>query len=291
MGVIWCVMGDMFPPHTHTHTLLAVGGHNIWCPPHFLGWTKITHFNISLCFTGPGHLPTPPWTFAPRTAVIDQWGAWATTWSDLHHHRLWEGSHQCTVHVRTQGCFYYLMQVTWRKIQSLGLTTHYRTDEDVQHFIGMLDGLALRDNIPEGLDPLVDYFDQTYVTGPFRRIQQPPISDGTHPHVSHPSNVQTFPVECTWCDCEWWLSNEQHVWSMESGVKYPCGPCSSHNMDTHWISMEGFFCCRGNTMTQWHWPAPKKWVRGHTKQLWKRLVTMCKQTLLVRSHYRPPWIA
>ena len=66
----------------------------------------------------------------------------------------------------------------WRTIQSRGLTTRYRADEDVRHFIGMLDGLAflpvddvpdgmlyLRDNIPEGLDPLVDYFDLTSVTG------------------------------------------------------------------------------------------------------------------------------
>ncbi|KAK2168214.1 hypothetical protein LSH36_19g06006 [Paralvinella palmiformis] len=31
---------------------------------------------------------------------------------------------------------------TWRKIQSLGLTTVYQSNEDVRHFIGVLDGLA-----------------------------------------------------------------------------------------------------------------------------------------------------
>ncbi|XP_041372748.1 uncharacterized protein LOC121386019 [Gigantopelta aegis] len=94
-------------------------------------------------------------------------------------------------HVHTQGCFYHLTQATWRKIQNLGLTTLFRSNKDVRHFVGMLDGLAflplddvpegmlyLRDNIPAGVEPLVDYFDQTYVTGSFRRIQQPPSNDG-----------------------------------------------------------------------------------------------------------------
>jgi len=75
---------------------------------------------------------------------------------------------------------------------NLGLTTRFRSDEDVLHFIGMLDGLSflplhdvpegmlyLRDNVREGFESLVDYFDQTYVTRSFRRTQQPPSGDGT----------------------------------------------------------------------------------------------------------------
>ena len=98
-------------------------------------------------------------------------------------------------HVRHQGCFYHLTQATWRKVQSLGLTTIYRADEDVRHFCGMLDGLAflpvddvpagmqhVRENMPtEELQPLLEYFDATYVTGKFRSIQPPPNDDGSVP--------------------------------------------------------------------------------------------------------------
>jgi len=63
----------------------------------------------------------------------------------------------------------------------------YRQRDDVQHFCGMLDGLAFLPlaDIPEGmayvrqqipadveeLQALVDYFDATYVNGPCRRVQ------------------------------------------------------------------------------------------------------------------------
>ena len=44
------------------------------------------------------------------------------------------------------------------------------------------DGMAyLRDNIPEGLEPLLQYFDQIYVSGTYRQIQLPQRPDGTMP--------------------------------------------------------------------------------------------------------------
>ena len=64
-----------------------------------------------------------------------------------------------------------------KSIQSLGLVQHYREEEDVKLFCGMLDGLAflqeddvpegmayLRENIPDGLESLQQYFDSTYVS-------------------------------------------------------------------------------------------------------------------------------
>ena len=88
------------------------------------------------------------------------------------------------------------MQSTWRKVQSLGLVTRYREEEDVKHFCGMLDGLAflplddvleglayLRDNTPEGLESLTDYSDSTCVSGGYRRIQPPPRPDGSVPPI------------------------------------------------------------------------------------------------------------
>jgi len=81
------------------------------------------------------------------------------------------------------GCFFHLTQSTWRKIQTLGLSTRYREDSSFRHFCGMLDGLAflheddvvaglawLRTVAPDGTDELVPYFDETYVTGCSRHL-------------------------------------------------------------------------------------------------------------------------
>lgn len=88
--------------------------------------------------------------------------------------------------VQVRGCFYHLTQATWRKIQELGLVPQYRDDEDFKLFCGQLDALAflptedipegimyLRGNTPPDAEPLVDYFDQTYVTGTYRRAGVP----------------------------------------------------------------------------------------------------------------------
>jgi len=55
--------------------------------------------------------------------------------------------------VNIYGCFYHLTQVTWRKIQILGLVQQYKDEEDVKLFCGMLDGLAFLpvDDVPEGM--------------------------------------------------------------------------------------------------------------------------------------------
>ena len=97
-------------------------------------------------------------------------------------------------HVNVNRCFYHLTQSTWRKIQSLGLVQHYRGEEDVKLFCGMLDGLAflpeddvpegmayLCENIPDGLESPRQYFDSTYVSGTYRQIQPPQCPDGTVP--------------------------------------------------------------------------------------------------------------
>lgn len=93
--------------------------------------------------------------------------------------------------VQKHGCFYHLTQATWRKIQELGLSNLYKENEDVRTFCGMLDGLAflpldkivdgmlfIRENTPPELEALVDYFDSTYVSGSFRRVQ--PVNPNAH---------------------------------------------------------------------------------------------------------------
>ena len=44
--------------------------------------------------------------------------------------------------VETHGCFFHLTQATWRRIQSEGLSTLYKTNVDFRLFCGMMDGLA-----------------------------------------------------------------------------------------------------------------------------------------------------
>ena len=87
-------------------------------------------------------------------------------------------------HVSHRGCFYHLTQNTWRKVQELGMVERYKNSDEVKLFCGMIDGLAflpvgnvsdgidyLRNSTPEGCERLLDYFDKTYVSGTFRRIQ------------------------------------------------------------------------------------------------------------------------
>ncbi|XP_076042354.1 uncharacterized protein LOC143026220 [Oratosquilla oratoria] len=94
-------------------------------------------------------------------------------------------------HVQVRGCFFHLTQSTWRKIQELGLVQLYSKNEDMKLFCGMLDALALlplcdvedrfrwlKNHIPDGAEPLVEYFDRTYVTGTFRRAQAIPGQTG-----------------------------------------------------------------------------------------------------------------
>jgi hypothetical protein len=91
-------------------------------------------------------------------------------------------------HINHQGCFYHLTQVSWRKIQQLGLVPLYNNGVDFRLFCGMMDGLAflpvldltngihlLRticpdDDPPKAAEPL-DYFDSTYISGRLRRDQ------------------------------------------------------------------------------------------------------------------------
>ena len=143
-------------------------------------------------------------------------------------------------HVRTQGCFYHLTQSTWRKIQDLGLVQKYRNEEEIKHFVGMLDGLAflpladveegmalLKNATPEGLEELVDYFDSTYVSGSISRVQPSQNNALTlqlrrRPPLFPPQTWNVHDVTLTGGDrtnnmCESW----NHAFSHLVGHKHP----------------------------------------------------------------------
>lgn len=86
-------------------------------------------------------------------------------------------------HVRIQGCFYHLTQCTWRRVQSEGLSTLYKEDDEVKQYCGMLDGLAflppsrvqdgmryLKTVTPPALEDLTEYFDTNFVSGPYKSV-------------------------------------------------------------------------------------------------------------------------
>ena len=104
-------------------------------------------------------------------------------------------------HVSIRSCFYHLCQSRWRRVQELGLTTAYKTNDAIRHMCGMLDALAflpiddisnglryIQEAIPDGeyrfaLESLVTYFDTTYINGALRRIQRPEETGGVKLHL------------------------------------------------------------------------------------------------------------
>ncbi|KAG7157461.1 putative Inosine-5'-monophosphate dehydrogenase 1b-like 14 [Homarus americanus] len=146
-------------------------------------------------------------------------------------------------HTTVQGCFYHLTQSTWRKIQDLGLVPLYKSNENVKKFCGMLDGLALlplddviagmeylKENTPDGLKELVDYFDATYTSSnppanPNNPL--PPVRLRHRPPVFPPAVWNVFESTITRGDrtnniCEGWnnsfrpLIGHQHpsIWTV-----------------------------------------------------------------------------
>ena len=80
------------------------------------------------------------------------------------------------------GCFFHLSQTVLRKIKDLGLTNLYCSSEEIRKYTKMLVALAfvpptditnvfesLHDVIPDELDDLVLYFEDTWIGRPCRR--------------------------------------------------------------------------------------------------------------------------
>jgi len=70
-------------------------------------------------------------------------------------------------------------------LQDLGLVNQYKDSGAVKLFCGMMGSLALlpvddlpagleflQENTPDGLEPLLAYFDSTYYSGTYRRVRQ-----------------------------------------------------------------------------------------------------------------------
>ncbi|MPC67205.1 hypothetical protein E2C01_061373 [Portunus trituberculatus] len=108
-------------------------------------------------------------------------------------------------HVQIQYCFYHLTQSTWRKIQALGPANQYQTDNTFRIFCGQLDALAilppnevlegmqhLKDTMPDDAIPLVEYFDQTYVSGQLK-LKQPQQQQQQDRETVAPIRIRRIP--------------------------------------------------------------------------------------------------
>ena len=190
-------------------------------------------------------------------------------------------------HVIIQGCFYHLTQSTWRKIQKLGLTDLYRTNEEFRLFCGQLDGLALlplaqvsagmdhlKQNAPEAAAGLVKYFDETYVSGPLRRR---PLADGVEDvHLRRAS--PRFPPEM-WNVHAATLENDQRTNNVCEGWNNGFAHLVDQKHPSIWKLIEHLQAEEKRVhvlmLKQERGIVTKKRVRQETHELQKRLHNLC----------------
>lgn len=201
--------------------------------------------------------------------------------------------------VATQGCFYHLTQSTWRKIQDLGLTDLYRSNDEVRHFCGMLDGLAflpedkvlegmafLREHTPAEVEPLVNYFDTVYVTGSFRRVQLGQLQPGGPPP---PIRVRNIPPRFgipLWNVHTATLEDRNRTNNMCEGWNTSFSQLIGHQHPSFWTAVDGLR--RDYALVSTHLlqhsrgqPMKKRQRRQHVQQQ-KRLRSLCQDIVAER---------
>ena len=147
-----------------------------------------------------------------------------------------------------RGCFYHLTQATWRKIQELGLVPRYRDDEEFK-LSGQLDALAflpldditagmmyLREITPLDAEPLVDYFDQTYVTGTYRHVRA-----GHGPPVMCARCVPPRFLPALWNVCEATIHGEPQTNNQCEGCNNRFTHLVRHMHPTIWVLIDAIW--------------------------------------------------
>jgi len=179
----------------------------------------------------------------------------------------------------------------WRKIKKI-----WALSENVKRFCGMLNGLALlplddvstgmqylRDNTPEGLEDLIVYYDSTYVSGTYRRIQ-PPANDPDGPlppvvlchwpptfppHVWNVFQITVDGGDCTNNLCKGWnnsfctLIGHKHpsIWTLIAGLQ------QDQAMVVTYVVQDNIGDC------------PHKWCRRSDKTFNECLKNLCNYRL------------
>ncbi|XP_053391565.1 uncharacterized protein LOC123557308 [Mercenaria mercenaria] len=185
------------------------------------------------------------------------------------------------------GCFYHLTQATWWRVQAEGLQAAYNSDEGVKTFCGKLDSLAflptadvangmevLREEAPENMTCLVDYFDANYVNGNFRSVVAPhgnlrlrKTSPRFCPTVWNVHEATLQDRDRTNNQCESWNHSFKHLVGHSNPSLWTVVSCL--NKDATMVEADILRCERGEP--------PKKRVKKSTKAHQQRLKTLCQQ--------------
>ena len=192
-----------------------------------------------------------------------------------------------------RGCFYHLTQNTWRKIQQLSLVDQYMTDDNVKLFCGMIDGRAflpvdavadgmgyLKDNTSDGLEGLLEYFDKTYVSGSFRRIQRAPVDGDDEVQPVRVRRVQPLFPPQLWNVHQATIDNEARTNNMCESWNNAFQKLIGYNHPTVWVAIEAFRKDQSSVETALYNNAngqpPQKRVKKVTKDLQQRLQNLCR---------------
>ncbi|XP_076065273.1 uncharacterized protein LOC143039285 [Oratosquilla oratoria] len=138
----------------------------------------------------------------------------------------------------------------------------------------------LRTVIPEQLSCLVDYFDATYVSGGYRRIQMPAERPGdVLPPLRMRRTPPLFPPEL-WNVHEVTLSGGHRTNNHCEAWNQAFTQMIGHDHPSVWIAIEALRKDQALVATTLLENArgqpPQKRQRRHTKDLQKRLSTLCK---------------
>ena len=156
----------------------------------------------------------------------------------------------------------------------------------------MLDGLALlpedkvqegmeyiKEDIPAGMEPLVEYFDSVYVTGTFRRIHAPELpADGPPAPLRLRHIPPRFPIP-VWNVHQATIEGRARTNNICEGWNNSFGKLIGHCHPTFWTAVDGLRKDLAVVVTQLmqhsRGQLPKKRERRATKEMQKRLQTLC----------------
>ena len=136
----------------------------------------------------------------------------------------------------------------------------------------------LKDNTPDGLEPLIDYFDNTYVSGQFRGIQLPVQSDGTIPPIRMRRSPPTFSPEL-WNVHDITLTNGSRTNNVCEGWNNAFRKLIGHAHPTIWRAIDSLRKDQAMASTLLlrdnRGEPPAKRVRRNTVKLQSKLLHLC----------------
>ena len=157
----------------------------------------------------------------------------------------------------------------------------------------MIDGLAflpvddvadgmgyLKDNTPDGLEGLFEYFDKTYVSGSFRRIQRAPVDGDDEVQPVRVRRVQPLFPPQLWNVHQTTIDDKARTNNMCESWNNAFQKLIGYNHPTVWVAIEAFRKDQSSVETAFYNNAngqpPQKRVKKVMKDLQQRLQNLCR---------------